>query len=103
MPLMKRPALLLAVLLAAAGCYDLRPSSGGGQTKLPTTRTTAASDIVLPPGYRIEAVAHNLNMPTAVTFDDAGNVYVIESGYSYGEVFTTPKLLKLGGDGSTTT
>jgi glucose/arabinose dehydrogenase len=35
-----------------------------------------------------------------VTFDDSGNPYVVESGYSYGEAFTTPRLLKVGPNGS---
>ncbi|MFN7141329.1 MAG: PQQ-dependent sugar dehydrogenase, partial [Limisphaerales bacterium] len=45
-------------------------------------------------------VAQGLTFPSGVTFDDQGSVYVVESGYSYGELWTTPRLLKINGDGS---
>jgi glucose/arabinose dehydrogenase len=44
-------------------------------------------------------VAPGLTFPTAIDFDDKGGLYVIEAGYSYGEVWREPKLLKLGEDG----
>ena len=56
----------------------------------------------LHPGYTIEAVTTGLTFPTAVTSDDEGRWYVIESGYSYGEVFGEPKLLRIENDGRTT-
>lgn len=101
-----RPALLLslAALAAAPGCFSARSSSGGGETAKPPppARTIRTSDIALPGGYVIEVVATGLNLPTGVTFDDAGRVYVTESGYSYGEVFTTPRLLRIEPGGGTT-
>ncbi|OLY94809.1 glucose dehydrogenase [Cnuella takakiae] len=65
-------------------------------------RRYAAGDILLPPGYGAQLVASGLNYPTAVSFDAAGNLYCIESGYSYGEDFTTPRLLRLKAGGQTT-
>jgi glucose/arabinose dehydrogenase len=88
----------LGVLLT--GCYSLRPSSGGGQHSNVERRVNAA-DIALPAGYSVVMVAQGLTFPTGGTFDSAGNFYVIESGYSYGEVFTTPRLLRVGQDGQT--
>ncbi len=41
-------------------------------------------DIILEPGYRIDPVVVGLTYPTSVTFDDSGNVYVGEAGFSYG-------------------
>jgi hypothetical protein len=35
-----------------------------------------------------------------VTFDDRGRVYVVEAGYAYGEVVTTPRLLRVGEEGA---
>lgn len=67
------------------------------------SRFVNTSDVALPKGYVIEAVAKNLTFPTGVAFDDSGNAYVTESGYSYGEVFTQPKLLRINRDGSVTT
>jgi glucose/arabinose dehydrogenase len=102
-----RPLPLLAplVLLTAAGCFSLRGSSGGGQIKAPaasTTRPVNPADVALPAGYRIDAVATELTFPTAVAFDDQNRPHVVEAGYSYGEVFTTPRLLRIESDGRTT-
>lgn len=95
---------LFAILLVFQSCYRLMPSKGGGQlSDVPLKRDIKASDVLLPEGYKVEVLAKALTFPTAVTFDEAGNLYVIESGYSYGEVFLEPKLLKILPDGSTTT
>jgi len=96
---------LVVVGLTLCGCYGMRPSQGGGQlTKLPEmqARRLAAGDIALPEGYRIEAVATALTYPTGVTFDEHGVPYVVEAGYSYGEVWEVPRLLRVGRDGVTT-
>ncbi len=87
--------LLLCLLAIMYGCYGTRASKGGGQTSVPHNRTTRAADLLLPEGYRAEVVATGLNFPTAVAFDDNGGLYAIEAGYSYGEVFTHPRLLKI--------
>ncbi|HYE32751.1 MAG TPA: glucose dehydrogenase [Methylomirabilota bacterium] len=55
--------------------------------------------MALPTGYRIEAMAEGLTFPTGVAFDSQGAVYVVESGYSYGEKWTTPRLLRIGANG----
>jgi glucose/arabinose dehydrogenase len=86
---------LAMIVAAAAGCYTMRRSSGGGQTTFAPPRTVDARDVALPPGYEIEAVATGLTFPTGVTFDASGRTYVVESGYSYGEVWTTPRLLEI--------
>lgn len=70
-------------------------SNGGGQIVSAPPRFTRPADVWLPPGYKIEAVAEGLNFPTGVTFDDQGRVYVLEAGYSYGEVWAKPRLLKV--------
>jgi hypothetical protein len=50
----------------------------------------------MPPGYHIEAFATGLTFPSGATLDDENNLYVIETGYSYGEVWGEPRLLKIG-------
>src|SRR5688572_24243399 len=85
-----------------AGCYSMRRSSGGGQTKFSGSRHVDAADVALPKGYRIEAFAQNLTFPTGATFDQEGRLYVVESGYCYGEVWTTPRLLRIEANGTTT-
>src|SRR4051794_1129205 len=88
-------------LVLISGCYVMRPSAGGAQaTSL--TRHLDPQDIALPAGYKIELVARDLTFPTGVTFDPSGNACVVESGYSYGEVWTTPRLLKIEPDGKAT-
>ena len=91
---------ILAVV--SAGCYAMRGSSGGGQTNWSPPRHVSAGDVAVPPGYRIDAIASGLTFPVGVTFDDAGRVFVVESGYSYGEVWTTPRLVRLEDTGAVT-
>lgn len=95
---------LFLLLCCVSSCYNLKKSNGGGQLEYtPTTvRNVNPADVLLPEGYSIEAVAQNLTFPTAATLDDQGSLYVIEAGYSYGEVFLTPKLLRVETDGTTT-
>ncbi len=94
-----RMIILLAICAATSACYGLRPSSGGGQTSFEQPRKINSADVALPQGYRIEAVTAGLTFPTGVAFDDEGGIYVVESGYSYGEVWTTPRLLRIAPDG----
>lgn len=98
-----RRTLLLSMLsasLAAAGCYTMRPSSGGGQVRFTPPRRVQPADVAVPGGYCIEAVATGFDFPTGVVFDDEDRIYVLEAGYAYGEVWTTPRLLRLEPDGT---
>lgn len=72
----------VVAMLLAAGCFSMRPSSGGRQNDFDPPRTMDASDIARPPGYSIEPVARGFTFPTGVAFDDAGRPHVIEAGYS---------------------
>jgi hypothetical protein len=94
---------ILAAAFLLSGCYSLLPSRGGGQTEFAPPRAVNAADVLLPQGYRIEAVASGLTFPTGVAFDAAGTPYVTESGYAYGEIFTTPRLLRILPGGGTET
>jgi glucose/arabinose dehydrogenase len=93
-------SLVLCIASVLPGCYMMRPSSGGGQASFTPPRAINVADIALPSGYRISAVASGLTFPTGVTFDDSGTPYVVESGYSYGEVWTAPRLVRINTDGS---
>jgi glucose/arabinose dehydrogenase len=106
-PFPRRAAAALIVILflpLLAGCWSILPSHGGGQTSLApaaAARTPDPSGIALPEGYRAEVVAAGLTFPTGVAFDDRGGIYVLEAGYSYGEVWTTPRLLRVEPGGKT--
>jgi glucose/arabinose dehydrogenase len=93
----RRALLLLAVLAVAvcAGCFETSPSRGGGQSRQPDVRTPNPADVLVPQGYRVEVVATGLTFPTGLAFDDQDRPYVSESGYSYGEVWTTPRLVRV--------
>jgi glucose/arabinose dehydrogenase len=54
----------------------------------------------LPDGYTAEAVAWNLTLPTSVTFDANGSMYIAESGYIYGELKPQPRILKVDQNGN---
>lgn len=96
------PVLLTVLsLIFTQSCYRMRASKGGGQIQDIPARTIQPSDIAVPNGYKIEPVVSGLTFPTAVAFDDQGNLYVIEAGYSYGEVWEDPKLLKVEEGGKT--
>src|SRR5690606_27569289 len=62
-------------------------------------RSVDPAAVALPEGYSIELVAEGLTFPTDVAFDDSGTPYVIEAGYSYGEVILTPRLLRIAEGG----
>jgi glucose/arabinose dehydrogenase len=93
--------LLTTALLATTitGCYKLRGHYGGPKSFEAVARRVDAADVAVPPGYRIEAVAQGLTYPTGVAFDAQGRTYVLEAGYSYGEVWTAPRLLRLDAGG----
>lgn len=101
----RRMAAAGAVALAATlltGCFRWVADGEGSLTqKVQLPRRVEPRDVMVPPGYRVEAVAHGLTFPTAIAFDDAGTPYVTESGYSYGDVFREPRLLRIDAGGKT--
>jgi glucose/arabinose dehydrogenase len=99
---MRAPILRLITLLllctggvGLVGCYRMRSPSGGGKTTFKPPRQVRPADVALPAGYRIEPIATGLTFPSGVTLDDKGRIYVVEAGYSYGEAWATPRLLRL--------
>lgn len=94
-----RLALAGCVLLLSSGCFRLTAGDKTREEFQPPRRIDPAA-IALPAGYRIEPVATGLTYPTAVAFDERGTPYVTEAGYSYGEDFREPRLLRINADGS---
>lgn len=92
---MKIRLYLLLLIFTLSACYRMRSSKGGGQITSIPVRTVNPADIALPDGYKVEPVISGLTFPSAVTFDDEGFMYVIETGYSYGEVWQEPRLLRI--------
>jgi glucose/arabinose dehydrogenase len=94
--------VLVSALASLPACFAMRSSHGGGQTSFTPPRTLDPKAIALSPGYRIEVVASGLDLPTGVAFDEQGRAYVTEAGYSYGELWTTPRLVRVEPDGHVT-
>ena len=64
-------------------------------------RPVRAEEVRLPAGYRIEPVAAGLNYPTAVTWDDDGNLLVAESTVPFGRVAPTEiRVVRVDRDGT---
>jgi glucose/arabinose dehydrogenase len=91
----QRAFLLGLSSISASGCFVFSGSEGGGEVMTPASHTLSRGDVALAAGYEIDVIANHLTFPTSVTFDDRGDVYVTEAGYSYGDVFTVPRLLRL--------
>src|SRR5688500_456079 len=107
-------ATLALEIASTAACFAMRPSMGGGEQTLiapgagsadqnpasdVVVRALDANDVVVPDGYRIEALATGFTFPTGVAFDEEGTAWVVESGYAYGEVFAPARLLRVGVEG----
>ena len=89
------PWATLASLLCS-GCFWAAPSKGGGEIDtVARVRRIETADVAVPEGFTVDVVATGLTFPTSVTFDAAGNLYVTESGYAYGEKFRFARLLRL--------
>lgn len=92
-----------ATPLALSACYEVKPSKGGGQ--ISNREATAGRgydprDISVPPGYRVELAARDLAFPTGIAFGDHGEMFVVESGYTEGDVAGTGRVIELGPDGA---
>jgi glucose/arabinose dehydrogenase len=51
-------------------------------------------------GYKLELVTDKLTFPTAITFNDDGDLFVGESGFSYGPAAAQSRILQILRDGS---
>lgn len=96
---LQKSFLFISLFCILPSCYRILPSDGGGQISKTPVRQINVNDILVPDGYKVELVATGLTFPTAITFDDNGTPYVIESGYSYGEIFLEPKLFRIEKNG----
>jgi glucose/arabinose dehydrogenase len=66
---------------------------------MPQVPAPDASAAKVPDGFKVKVVMHGLTYPTSVEFDDAGNLYVAESGYSYGDPSAKPRILRVNSSG----
>lgn len=65
--------------------FKATKASGNTLNTLPVSARPIVNpaDVVVPDGYRVEAVMVGLSFPTDIAFDDDGTVYVSEGGSSW--------------------
>ena len=97
---LRRSRILNLLGLLSIGCFSVRASDPGSGAHPQVPRPVRAEDIAVPPDYVVQAVGFGLTYPTGVALDKDGHVYVVESGYSYGEDFTKPRLLEVTPSGN---
>jgi len=95
------PVVALFALTLLSACFPGAQNRGGGQTTFTPPRQLDPAHVAVPDGYTVEVVASGLDFPVGIAFDDEGALHVVEAGYSYGEVFAEPRLLRINTDGTT--
>ncbi len=97
-------SMLVFSVLAMASVYGIEgPAQNPSQPGIDEINSgpqPTTDKLNLPEGYSAEAVLWNLTLPTSVTFDGNGSMYVAESGYIYGELRPQPKILKVDQNGN---
>lgn len=90
-------AFVLGAGLAAGGCGIPEPSMPQGifPRSMPAVPPAEASAARVPPGYRVEVVVRDLVYPSSIEFDDRGNMYVAEAGFTYGDPVAPPRILRI--------
>jgi glucose/arabinose dehydrogenase len=83
------------------GCYSLVPAHSVSGAPIAAREPDPAA-VQVPHGYRVEVVASGLTFPAGAAVDEEGHVYVVEAGYSYDDVWNTPRLLRIDTDGTKT-
>ena len=76
---------------------------GSTTHRLPSVPPPDPAAAEVPPGFKVEVVMHGLTYPTSVEFDDRGNLYVVEAGYSYGDPSPKPRIIRVSAKGQVQT
>src|SRR5437667_11565 len=93
----------IAVALAILGC-QMAPVQVTAEPPEPMPEAPATLPSIPPPdgsaaqvpdGYKVEVAVKDLTYPTSVDFDDAGNMYVAEGGYVYGDHSAPGRILQV--------
>ena len=86
--------MLLGTLFAGWGMAF--GAEGHGNGKIPAPNAEAAA---VPDGYQIEVFLSDLTFPTSIEFNGEGDIFVAESGYTYGKVDATPRIIRFDKSG----
>lgn len=93
--LSKRLALLLMVMVAS-GCHKFA-WRGLDQAQLYGAESHPAPAIVVPEGFRAVRIVQGLDYPSSMAFDDAGQLYILES-HTVPVPLTKRRILKVVGE-----
>ncbi|HWG83854.1 MAG TPA: PQQ-dependent sugar dehydrogenase [Deinococcales bacterium] len=93
--------LLLALASALSGCTFVAPTMPQAvyPRDFPQVPPPSAAAALVPAGYRVEVVVKDLEYPTSVETDEAGNLYIAEAGYAYGDPVAPARILRVAPDG----
>lgn len=93
---------VLSISLLSSACAIKQPSFpvGSYPKNPPEVPAPDAAAAVVPAGYKVEVFMKDLIWPSSIEFDEAGNVYVAEAGYVYGDPFAPAQVLRITPDGS---
>lgn len=80
--------------VTAAGPPERKEHKKTGKHKTPEVPPPSTSAVEVPKGYHVQIVLKNLTYPSSVELDDAGNLYVAEAGYSYGDPKAKPRVIR---------
>lgn len=96
---MKHPLLLLVALLAS-GCAQLGQLAwnAADQAGRYSAGRFPVNEVIAPSGFRVVRVVNGLNFPSAFTWDDAGNLYILES-HTVPVPMLKPKIVRVSKEG----
>ena len=95
-------ALIFILLFIVPGCTIQKPSFPVGiyPKEMPRVPEPDAAAASVPAGYKVEVFMKDLIWPSSIEFDEAGNVYVAEAGYVYGDPFAPARVLQISPSGA---
>jgi len=96
--------LLCLLLLFFSSCILQKQTMPTGvfPKDVPKVPEPDAASAVVPPGYKVEVFLKDLIWPSSIEFDGAGNIYVSEAGFVYGDPFAPAQVLQITPQGGIT-
>lgn len=103
---MRRIVLVTSIAifgLIAAGC-SIRPTYPQGifPREFPRIPAPSAAAAEVPAGYTVEVFVSDLEYPTSIEFDSAGNAYISEAGFAYGDPVSPARVVRVSPSGEMT-